>query len=199
MPVTIRPVQHRDLPVLTDIHHACWHATYRDYMQEFCDLTPPAYFSSVWTAHFDHPHPAHIGLIAEHDAGETAGILRIGTASAAKIEAIRRNGHEISNAHQMGELYQIYLTQQAQGKAIGHTLFQQAVQHLHAQGCHSMVIDVYARNEKAIRFYERQGAAVALHYDDVEVRDNKEFVNPSVLCYMPTLHGYVTAHGLVPG
>lgn len=187
--LTVRSVCHDDIPSLVDMHYACWQDTYHEMLPDFSAATPRAYFSDLWHAHFNQEH-TQLAWIAENE-GKGAGLLRIGHAAESKVNQLRENGIDLCDDHRVGELHQVYLTQEAKGKKLGHRLFRQAAQHLHASGCDSMVIDVYAANTRAISFYEQEGAAIAVRFDDTEQRGDRHFHNPSVLCYLPSLKEYL--------
>jgi diamine N-acetyltransferase len=55
------------------------------------------------------------------------------------------------------EIERIYVSREFQGKEIGKALFDHAVQRARDENCSYIWLGVWERNEKAIRFYERQG------------------------------------------
>lgn len=58
------------------------------------------------------------------------------------------------------ELKRIYLLSKWHGTGIGRQLFEVAEAEAHARGAKRLVLSVYTRNTRAIRFYEKQGFVV---------------------------------------
>ena len=56
-----------------------------------------------------------------------------------------------------GELNALYVLPNAWGNSLGYTLWQATCEHLRNQGCSGVTAWVLAHNERAERFYERQG------------------------------------------
>ena len=55
------------------------------------------------------------------------------------------------------EILAIYLLRPAQGQGLGKRMFRMMLKHLAERGFDSAVLDVFMKNEKAIRFYEGMG------------------------------------------
>jgi GNAT superfamily N-acetyltransferase len=183
--ITFHLITADHLDAVTAIHDQCWRATYQDYMAEFCALTPASHFSHIWDQNLANPQPTDFNLLVKKN-DDVIGFVRAGQASEQKIAQLQENGVEICDSP-MGELKQIYLTKEAQGHGLGHRLFSQVATHLCGLGMNHMVIDVYAKNANANRFYQHLGAEQAVVYDDVETRGDQSFVNPSYLYYVPDL------------
>ncbi len=58
------------------------------------------------------------------------------------------------------ELKRIYVLSRWHGTGVGRDLFSEAEAEARAQGAARLVLSVYTRNDRAIRFYEKQGFAV---------------------------------------
>ena len=98
---------------------------------------------AAWVANLNRPHSAV--WIVEEVAGCPIGY--------AVLDAATLPGSEAGDA----ELKRIYVLSRWHSTGIGRALFDVAVSEARARGAARMVLSVYTRNARAIRFYEKQG------------------------------------------
>jgi ribosomal protein S18 acetylase RimI-like enzyme len=88
------------------------------------------------------------GLVAEDTAGRVIGFVAFGPAG---------DEHDVPPPPRSGEVYAIYLLEEAAGRGIGRRLVDEAVRRLRAGGFDHVVLWVLETNGRARRFYEQAG------------------------------------------
>jgi len=143
--VVIRPALPEDAHDIAEVHVASWRTTYTG-------IFPDALLTSLnverRTAAWQEilQDPAQVTLIAVASDGRIAGFVGGGK---------ERTG----NLNCDGELYAIYLRQEAQRQGLGTQLVRQFAQELHRRLMTSMAVWVLAANP-ARQFYEALGAHI---------------------------------------
>jgi len=112
--------------------------------EDLADFIPKAYGEDVIAAYLADPGFAH--FIAEHE-GHPVGYALIGPNGLPHGDA--RPGD--------GELKRIYLLKVAQGTGAGLALHRAAIQELEARGHGAIWLGVWSGNQRAQRFYEKDG------------------------------------------
>lgn len=145
LPVFItRAATPADVPGIARVHVDSWRTTYKGIVADET-LAGLSYErrQQVWHGALANPGPGVSLFVAE----SPEGILGFATAGP------EREGNEIYR----GEVYAIYLLEQAQGRGVGRVLMRTASAHLLDQGCTSMLLWVLKDNLLARRFYEALG------------------------------------------
>lgn len=118
----------------------------------------------------DHPGDATVAFVREYhsEAAWAATLAKQNTAVWVVEEAAGCPvGYAVLSAGSLpgttshdAELKRIYLLSKWQGAGMGRALFDAAEAESRARGAVRMVLSVYTRNTRAIRFYERQGFVI---------------------------------------
>ncbi len=143
-PGPVRSAVATDAPAIAEVHVASWRAAYRG-------LLPDEYLASrtvevrtrQWDAVFADPDRGHI-LVA------VLGGRVVGFAQA-------RPSGDADAPPATGELLTIYLHPDAWDRGLGRTLQDEALQRLRADGHRSATLWMLSTNDRARRFYLRQG------------------------------------------
>ena len=131
-----------DATAIADVHVASWRTTYRGLLpDDFLASLSHAHYTERWRRTLD--DPTHRVYVAENAEGV------IGFASGGR-ERAGETGYR-------GELYAIYVLQDAQGHGHGRRLVQAVVGGLRELGVPDMIVWVLRENAPARRFYERLG------------------------------------------
>ena len=142
-----------DLDALARVHVLVWRDTYRLLAPESAYL---ALDESKRRRHWEEllrRDPAQWQtLVAEHD-GQLAGFSHSGPGK-----------HEVLAG--TGEVVHLYVDPSSQGRGIGSTLLRASITFLHASGFAAVKLAVVRGNDRAIRFYEREGGRVVAHFVD---------------------------------
>lgn len=137
---TIRPAQSEDLWAVQAVAKVAWHATYAGHI-------PVADIEGFMERNYS---PAALsvslerlgaGLLVAELGGQVCGYAQVG-----------RNGASAC------ELFAVYVTPAAHGLGAGYALWNAALAHARTLGCAELELWVLAENERARRFYARQGA-----------------------------------------
>ena len=148
MAVAIRPATLEDARELAAVHLEGWQWGYRD-------ILPAGYLAGLdldeweaqWVGNFTASWADDMtALLAEED-GRGIGLVACGTAGA-------MFGPPPGGA---GEVFAIYLREDAQGTGVGRALFEAGTQALKDRGFERAVLWVYEANDRARRFYESAG------------------------------------------
>ncbi len=151
--LTIRHAKPEDLGALARLHVVVWRDTYRLLAPESAYL---ALDESTRRKHWEvllRRDPAHWQtLVAEHD-GNLAGFSHSGPGK-----------HDVLAG--AGEVVHLYVDPSLQGRGIGRTLLRASIAFLRASGFSAVKLAVVRGNDRAIRFYEREGGRVVAHFVD---------------------------------
>ena len=149
-PVTIRAATAADVALLSRMGHQTFVETFVEGFKlgysdaDLAEFVPLAYGQPVIAGYLADPAFRH--FIAERD-GEPVGYALVGP-----------NGLPHADARpEDGELKRIYLLKSAQGSGAGLALHRAAIGWLEAQGHKTIWLGVWSLNERAQRFYEKDG------------------------------------------
>jgi ribosomal protein S18 acetylase RimI-like enzyme len=142
--VTARPAQLTDTDAIGELHVRTWRAAYPGLLPEATlEAMDARVQAAMWTRVF-RPHARTRLLVAER-AGVVVGFAAYGP------------NREDDLGSEAGELYAIYVSPEAWGTGAGHALMTEVIGGLRALGKTMAVLRVLDANERARRFYEREG------------------------------------------
>lgn len=143
--IHIRSANFGDLVDIAQIHVQSWRETYAGQVpQSYLDGMGVKERQKKWEELFQGNTVEDNNLYLAIDENAPIGFISFGKSRDA----------DFSDA---GEIYAIYLLQEAWGKTAGYSLFKTAISHLKKQGfsrCYLWVLDT---NERAIKAYQRWG------------------------------------------
>jgi L-amino acid N-acyltransferase YncA len=141
----IRKATYNDLPDIARIHVMSWQQTYVGQVpKEYLDSLNVEDRRRKWQESFDTENSKHSHLYVAHRNGVAVGFVSFG------------RGRDNDKAD-WGEIYAIYLLQEAWGKGIGHALFKIATKKLNEEGYKKLYIWVLNTNSNAIDAYLKWG------------------------------------------
>ncbi|HSR23068.1 MAG TPA: GNAT family N-acetyltransferase [Candidatus Eisenbacteria bacterium] len=134
-----------DAAEIARVHVASWRTTYPGLLPaRYLDAMDVRDYEESWARTIQDPYRRSAVLVVEEE-GRVVGFASCGR------ERDGEQGYE-------GELYAIYLVQEAQGRGHGRALVQAAAAALAIRGLTSMIVWVLRDNARARGFYERLGA-----------------------------------------
>lgn len=144
MSFEIRHATLEDAPEIARVHVASWQAAYAGLLpSSYLSSLSPAQREPTWRAQLSSPpanrNDAFVGL----DGDRLAGFCDSGPAAGEPDE--------------LGELYTVYLLPEYWAMGLGQRLLEAALRALRGRGFSEAVLWVLEGNERAIRFYERNG------------------------------------------
>ena len=74
----------------------------------------------------------------------------------------------------IGEVTELVVSKNARSKGVGQELMKHIENYLKSQGCEYIKIDVFAYNENAINFYDKQGYHPRMHINIKKLENNKK-------------------------
>ncbi|WP_313450527.1 GNAT family N-acetyltransferase [Brevibacterium casei] len=166
IPADVRPARVSDAPRLAEIHVAAWRAAYRGIMaDEFLDGLDEDRFAANWTQALSDPDNRVRNFVVV--AGDR--ILGFGGVSAPRdpAEVLDR----LPVTADLGQLAHINLAPEAFGTGVAAVLFTALEDELRHDGYARAYLMVAEGNDRAMRFYEKQGWArteITHVYDGVE-------------------------------
>ena len=132
-----------DAERIGEVHVRAWDAAYRGLMpDEFLDSLDPVARAERWRQMLGEGPSDTPALVAERD-GVVLGVCVFGP--------------ERDGAGDCGELWLINVAPEAWGAGVGQRLFDRAVQGLREAGFRECILWVLEGNDRARRFYERNG------------------------------------------
>ena len=138
----IRPAEIDDAPAIARVHVATWRTAYRG-------LLPDDFLASLDEAGYTERWRRTLSESSSHVYVAEAAEGLVGFASGGR-ERAGEDGYE-------GELYAIYVLDEAQGRGHGRRLVQAVAGGLREMGLDDMIVWVLRDNKAARRFYERLG------------------------------------------
>ena len=148
MSINIRKASLKDATGIGKVHVDSWRTTYKGLISdEFLAALSYERRIQVWTESLADPQNTGFVYVAETAPGEIVGFVSAGP------------GHEGEPANR-GEVYAIYLLQQAQGKGTGRKLMETAIRELCQRGFLSMLLWVLKDNFSSRKFYETLGGKI---------------------------------------
>jgi ribosomal protein S18 acetylase RimI-like enzyme len=142
MALRLKMAREGDAATVAALHLASWRDSYRGIMgDDFLDDEAPRLFPEHWTETLSRRPLPGLVLLATV-GGEAAGFV-----------AVWRRGEiaYVDNLHVRPGL---------RGAGIGRALLRHAAARMHRRGCRRAELDVFAGNERAIRFYAALGAEI---------------------------------------
>jgi GNAT superfamily N-acetyltransferase len=141
----IREAVLTDAPGIARVHVDTWRSTYRGIVPDelLANLSYEAR-ERMWDTAISHANDSNFVYVAEDTQERIVGFASGGTSQS-------------GDPAYTGELYAIYVLQEAQGKGVGRGLFGEVVQRLARSGIHSMILWVFRDNHSSRRFYEAMG------------------------------------------
>lgn len=148
--VRLRAATATDARAVAEVHFAGWAWAYRGVLpDEVVSARTVEDREGQWRVGFSSDRrDGGGGLVAEGPAGRIVGFAAFGPAAAE---------HAVDPPPRSGEVYAIYLLEEAAGRGIGRRLLSAAVDRLRDNGYDHAVLWVLATNSRARRFYERAG------------------------------------------
>ena len=159
IPADVRPARVSDVPRLAEIHVAAWRAAYRGIMaDEFLDGLDEDRFAANWTQ-----------ALSDPDNRVRNFVVVAGGVSAPRdpAEVLDR----LPVTADLGQLAHINLAPEAFGTGVAAVLFTALEDELRHDGYARAYLMVAEGNDRAMRFYEKQGWArteITHVYDGVE-------------------------------
>jgi ribosomal protein S18 acetylase RimI-like enzyme len=145
MIATIRPARLEDAPGIAKVHVDSWRSTYKGLIaDEFLAALSYERRTQIWSQSLTDPQNIGFLYVAETRPGEIIGFVSAGP---------EQEGDPIYR----GELYAIYLLEQAQGQGLGRKLIFTAMCELCELGFSSMLLWVLKDNLPSRKFYEAVG------------------------------------------
>jgi ribosomal protein S18 acetylase RimI-like enzyme len=142
VPLRLRNARAADAPAIAALHLASWRDAYRGVLEDdFLDGPLAELMSRRWTEALAAPRREGLVAVAVL-AGDAAGFI-----------AILRRGAvaHVDNLHVRPGL---------RGAGIGRLLLGHGASRMQERGCTAAEVTVFARNDGALRFYEKLGAAI---------------------------------------
>ncbi|AWB46881.1 GNAT family N-acetyltransferase [Paenibacillus sp. CAA11] len=141
----IRQASEADIQGIAEVSVASWKSTYRGMVPDsYLDKISIEQRAKIWEKALCDPQSTTIVLVAEDDTGRIVGFCSGGPNRDAAYKA-------------EGELYAIYLLQEAQRNGLGTQLVQQLLRLLRGAGYGSCLVWALSQNT-AVSFYEGLGA-----------------------------------------
>ncbi|HET9137446.1 MAG TPA: GNAT family N-acetyltransferase [Candidatus Kapabacteria bacterium] len=148
MELTIRPATHSDIPNLTVLGQQVWIATYAD--EGIRDEFSKYVLEHFTPAKVEKDLDEHIWFVAESD-GHLIGYVTIYIENKTPQCVL-----ELSIGN-VPEIRTLYVLERFLGQGVGFQLMNYAEEYLKQNGFHNVWLDVFSENDRAIRFYKRQG------------------------------------------
>lgn len=145
MGYTIRLATPEDAQGLTRVHVRSWQSSYRGLLaQDFLDNIDSVERLEIWNETLAHPELFGVYVAVAPGSGELVGFCAAG-----------KNRDTTSGCQ--GEVYAIYLLEEAKGQGVGRALFQAGMQWLRDRSLVPVILWVLKDNTGARAFYERMG------------------------------------------
>jgi len=145
MIATIRPATLEDALGIGKVQVDSWHSSYKSLIADsFLATLTYERRAQVWSQNLSDPHNNSFLYVAESSPGELVGFVSAGP---------EREGDPIYK----GELYAIYLLQQAQRQGLGQKLMKIVMRELVKRGFSAMLLWVLKDNLPARKFYKAAG------------------------------------------
>ncbi|WP_342038558.1 GNAT family N-acetyltransferase [Brevibacterium ammoniilyticum] len=152
IPASVRPAHLDDVPRLAEIHLSAWQAAYRGIMaDEFLDGLDEDRFAANWTRALSDPdNQVRNFVVVSADR-----VLGFGGVSAPRdpAEVLDR----LPTTAGLGQLAHINLAPEAFGTGVAQVLFAALEDELRRDGYARAYLMVAEGNDRAMRFYEKQG------------------------------------------
>lgn len=139
----IRAAQYKDAAEIAKVHVESWITTYRGFVsEEFLQSLTCQEREKKWKNGLSRPEKDRCTYVVENDDGDVVGFAGGGRERSGKFRLFD------------GELYAIYILEEAQKKGAGTKLFQNVMKKLMNKGFNSILVWVLADNLRARSFYE---------------------------------------------
>lgn len=144
--MTIRVATPADAPAIADVHVASWRSSY-------AALLDAAYLTSLDVAERTAAWNRRLANPALHTVVALAGEAIVGFSCAGP-------NRDASASHVRGEVYAIYLREEAKGQGLGRALFAASLDWLRAHRMWPLRVWVFAENPRARAFYAAMGGVL---------------------------------------
>jgi GNAT superfamily N-acetyltransferase len=156
--VRIRSATPDDARPVAEVHVASWRHAYREVLPEdSLERLSVEEREAMWLGAFADPDPKNGAFVAEEN-GRVVGFASFGPS------------RDEDAPDGTGEVPAIYVEPSAMGRGVGRGLLEEATAELRLAGFSRVTLWVLAANERARRFYEREGwawdGAVSTHMFD---------------------------------
>lgn len=141
--IQVRPATLRDAKAIAEIHVAAWQSAYRDLLSKaHLDGLSVQKYQAYWREAINLYEPQ---VMVAHLEGETMGFVG--------FDRSRDKGTPSTT----GEIWALYAHPQHWEKGAGLALWNAAREGLQEEGCTKVTLWTYARNERALSFFETAG------------------------------------------
>ncbi len=138
----VRPAELDDAAAIARVHVATWRTAYRGLLpDDFLASLDEAWYAERW----------------RRTLGDTSGRVYIAEAAGAVVGFASGGRERAGEDGYEGELYAIYILDEAHGRGHGRRLLQAVAGGLRELGLRDMIVWVLRDNQAARRFYERLG------------------------------------------
>ncbi len=145
MTLRIRHARRTDARAIADVHVLSWRFGHRGlFPDDVVDGLSVAERELSWRETLANPMPGRLTLVADRD-GRLVGFATSGPTRDPRSDPTT------------GELYELFVHPEMIGSGVGVALMNCALGHLGRQGFRTVTLWVLEGNERARRFYERQG------------------------------------------
>jgi ribosomal protein S18 acetylase RimI-like enzyme len=166
-PITIKTVTYQDASPIAHIQIAGWRASYQGIIPEsHLNNLSVSDKTSFWQSILIDPVKAKEILVAQRDdnscssndqsktAPQIMGFVSFGSADGSPAG---RDAETTTEASRRGELRAIYVDPRHLSEGVGRDLWMAAQEKMVKLGYSTVVVSVFAGNERAIRFYHKAG------------------------------------------
>jgi ribosomal protein S18 acetylase RimI-like enzyme len=159
--INIRTANTSDAEAIGEINVKGWRTGYKDILpQSHLDDLSINDRVARWQRTLSHPVETTNILVAEEHTSNVPHTTRVlGFISFGETMPSPSDEALIHDGTRTGELRAIYVDPQAWSSGVGQLLWKAAQQRLIDAGCTSVQVEMFARNERAIRFYRAAGFA----------------------------------------
>lgn len=168
----IRRASKEDIKSVSRVYIESWRNTYRGLIpDDYLDTLSYEEAETKWINFLNNENEPFI-FVAMNDVGNMIGFAA---------------GQSVNDKKYAGELYSLYLLQEAKGLGIGRKLISVTAKHFREKGIYSMMVWVMRQNKSGLGFYEHMGGEEYIHrtslFGGTEVEDVAYgWKNTSKLC-----------------
>ncbi len=142
---TVRPARPDEVDAIVEVHVQGWQWGYRDWLPaDALARIDRARRAAMWSSVLDGSFDGALVWVAERE-GDVIGFAADGPS------------RDAGAPEDEGEVYALYLREDAAGQGVGRSLLDAAVSDLRERGAVGAVLWVLGSNARALRFFERAG------------------------------------------
>lgn len=169
LPVSVRVAEIKDVEAIGTLHAAAWHAAYTDVVPKvFLDGLKPEHKIALWQQVLSAPVEAGSILVAEQEqeqddpsASHASGVVGFLSFGSAPAQAGNEKDKTGKTPPKNGEVRALYIEPRHWSAGVGQCLWTEALERLAGTGHTTVSVSVFARNARAIRFYQAAGLAAS--------------------------------------